>query len=92
VGCVLFAARRGQRLVGVAVACAAQTGLVLAVEYLPWQNLPGWSWALTSGSVSAAMIFGVDQGSRSPRQLVLPLVTGVLSAVAFYVLTVWLAG
>jgi CubicO group peptidase (beta-lactamase class C family) len=92
VACVLFAARRGRRLVGVAVAFAAQTGLVLAVDYLPWQNLPGWSWALASGSVSAAMILGVDEGPRSPRQLVLPVVAGVLSGFAFYALTVRLAG
>ena len=92
VGCVLIAARLGRRLVAVAVTCAAQTGLVLAVGYLPWQNMPGWSWALASGSVSAAAILGVDQGLRSPRQIGLPLVTGVLSAVAFYVLTIWLAG
>jgi len=92
VGCVLFAARRGRRLVGAAVAFAAQTGLVLAVGYLPWQNLPGWSWALASGSVSAAMIFGVDEGPPSSRRLVLPAVAGVLSGFAFYALTVWLAG
>ena len=91
VGCVLIAARLGRRLVSIAVTCAAQTGLVLAVVYLPWQNLPGWSWAVASGSVSVATILGVDSALGAPRRLALPLVTGILSAVAFYALTVWLA-
>ena len=75
----------------VAATCAAQTGLVLAVLYLPWQNLPGWSWAVASGSVSVATILGVDGALGAPRRLALPMVTGILSAVAFYALTVWLA-
>jgi len=88
VGCVLLAARLGRWTVAVAVTCAAQTGLALAVLYLPWQNLPGWSWAFASGAVSAATILGVDRGFHSRRQVVLPLVVSVLTAFAFYALTV----
>jgi len=88
VGCVLIAGGLGKWPVAVAATCAAQTGLVLAVLYLPWQNLPGWSWALASGSVSAATILGVDRVFRSRRQFVLPVVIGALTAAAFYALTV----
>ena len=89
---VLMAARARRRVIGFLVAAAAQAGLVLAVALLPWQNLPGWSWALASGSVCAATILGIDRGYRSPRRLILPVVAGLLAAVAFYGLTVWLAG
>ena len=92
VWCVLMAARLRRRIFGVVVACAGQAGLVLAVAFLPWQNLPAWGGALASGSVFAATILGVDTGSRSPRRLILPVVTGVVAAAAFYGLTVWLAG
>jgi hypothetical protein len=88
---VLMAARR-RRLVSFLVAAAAQAGLVLSVALLPWQNLPGWTWALASGSVFAATILGVDRGFRPPRRLVLPVVSGMLAALAFYAVTVWLAG
>jgi CubicO group peptidase (beta-lactamase class C family) len=89
---VLMAARLRRRIVGAAAAGAAQAGLVLAVAFLPWQNLPAWSWALASGSVFAATILGVDKGIGSPRRLILPVVTGMLATGAFYGLTVWLAG
>ena len=92
VWCVLMASRLRRRIVGVAVAAAAQAGLVLAVAFLPWQNLPAWGWALASASVFAAPLLGVDRGFPSPRRLVLPVVTGLLAAGAFYGLTVWLAG
>jgi hypothetical protein len=76
----------------VVVACAAQAGLVLAVAFLPWQNLPAWGWALASGSVFAATILGVDRTFISVRRLILPVVTGLVAAAAFYGMTVWLAG
>ena len=88
---VLMAARR-RRLIVFLAAAAAQAGLVLAVRLLPWQNLPGWTWALASGSVFAATILGVDRGVRSPRRLLLPVLSGLLAALAFYAVTVWLAG
>jgi hypothetical protein len=89
---VLMAARSRRRIFGVAAAVAAQAGLVVAVAYLPWQNLAGWSWALASGSVFAATILGVDHGFRTPRRLLLPVAAGLLAAASFYGLTVWLAG
>jgi CubicO group peptidase (beta-lactamase class C family) len=92
VWCVLMAARLRPRIIGVVVASAAQAGLVLAVAFLPWQNVPAWGWALASGSVFAATILGVDRGFRHPRLLILPAVTGLLAAGVFYGLTVWLAG
>jgi len=88
----LMAARLRPRIIGVVVASAAQAGLVLAVAFLPWQNVPAWGWALASGSVFAATILGVDRGFRHPRLLILPAVTGLLAAGVFYGLTVWLAG
>jgi CubicO group peptidase (beta-lactamase class C family) len=89
---VLMAARSRRRIFGVAAAVAAQAGLVVAVAYLPWQNLAGWSWALASGSVFATTILGVDHGFRTPRRLLLPVAAGLLAAASFYGLAVWLAG
>jgi CubicO group peptidase (beta-lactamase class C family) len=89
---VLMAARLRRRVLGLLIACAAQAGLIGAVAFVPWQNIPAWGWALASGSVFAASILGVDRGYRHPRRLILPVATGVLAAGAFYVLTVWLAG
>ncbi|HET7724284.1 MAG TPA: serine hydrolase domain-containing protein [Propionibacteriaceae bacterium] len=89
---VLLAARARRRSVGVAAATAAQLGLVSAVLFLPWQNVPAWGWALASGSVFAASILGVDRGYRHPRLLILPVVSGAAAAAVFYGLTIWLAG
>jgi CubicO group peptidase (beta-lactamase class C family) len=92
VWCVLMAARARRRFIGLAVASAAQLGLVSAVIFLPWQNIPAWGWALASGSVFAASILGVDRGYRHPRLLVLPMAAGAVAAGVFYALTIWLAG
>lgn len=89
---VLMAARARRRSVALAAATAAQLGLVSAVLFLPWQNVPAWGWALASGSVFAASILGVDRGYRHPRLLVLPVLSGAAAAGMFYALTIWLAG
>ncbi len=92
VGCMYLASRSGRKVVYVAVAVAAQAGLVIAVRYTPWQLLPGWIWAVGAGLVAWASVLGVERGRRSLGRALVGITLGIVVAVVQYAMTVWLAG
>jgi hypothetical protein len=92
VACVFSAARMRRWYAGAAIIVVASASLVLLLRYAPWQNLPGWIWAVSAAAAALASVLGVGRTARRGLALSLALAFGAIAAVAFNGIVMWVAG
>lgn len=92
VACVFSAARMQRWYAGAAISVVASASLVLLLRYAPWQNLPGWIWAVAAAAAALASLLGIGRTARRGLALSLALAFGAVAAVAFTGIAMWVAG
>lgn len=92
VACVFSASRMSRWYASAAIIVVASGSLVLLLRYAPWQKLPGWIWAAVGAAVAVTSLLGAGRAGRRGFGLSVALVFGVIAAIAFSGIVMWVAG